>query len=481
MVFSTVLFLFRFLPITLLLYYAVPYKFKNTVLFACSLVFYSWGEVKFFPIMVVLILINYVSGLLMERFEGHTGLRRVVLVFSIVGSLSMLVFFKYTNFLINSLNALAGLSIAPVAGLEVLPLGISFYTFQTMSYSIDVYRQDVKTEHNIIDFGAYVVMFPQLIAGPIVKYRDVSNQLHVYEGRITLDRIEQGVSLFVFGLAKKVLLADAIGQLWTDIIGVKGSTTAAIGLANASTPLVWLGVIAYSLQLYFDFSGYSMMGIGMGKMLGFDFPDNFNLPYISRSITEFWRRWHMSLGTWFRDYVYIPLGGNRVPAGRRFFNILVVWMLTGLWHGAAWNFVLWGLFFALLLLVEKAFLLGWLQNAGALSHVYTLLLVVLSFVIFDAGSIPEAFSRLGALFGAGGLPFATAEALYYLRSFAVVFAVAIIGATPLPARLAARLAGGGMGSRVMTVASPLVLAALLAVITAYLVDGSFNPFLYFRF
>ena len=311
MVFSTVLFLFRFLPITLLLYYAVPYKFKNTVLFVCSLVFYSWGEVKFFPIMVVLILINYVSGLLMERFEGHTGLRRVVLVFSIVGSLSMLVFFKYTNFLINSLNALAGLSIAPVAGLEVLPLGISFYTFQTMSYSIDVYRQDVKTEHNIIDFGAYVVMFPQLIAGPIVKYRDVSNQLHVYKGRITLDRIEQGVSLFVFGLAKKVLLADAIGQLWTDIIGVKGSTTAAIGLANASTPLVWLGVIAYSLQLYFDFSGYSMMGIGMGKMLGFDFPDNFNLPYISRSITEFWRRWHMTLSGWFREYVYIPLGGNR--------------------------------------------------------------------------------------------------------------------------------------------------------------------------
>ena len=277
MVFSTVLFLFRFLPITLLLYYAVPYKFKNTVLFACSLVFYSWGEVKFFPIMVVLILINYVSGLLMERFEGHTGLRRVVLVFSIVGSLSMLVFFKYTNFLINSLNALAGLSIAPVAGLEVLPLGISFYTFQTMSYSIDVYRQDVKTEHNIIDFGAYVVMFPQLIAGPIVKYRDVSNQLHVYEGRITLDRIEQGVSLFVFGLAKKVLLADAIGQLWTDIIGVKGSTTAAIGLANASTPLVWLGVIAYSLQLYFDFSGFPSLPTRSSSVLCSDHPDSLQL------------------------------------------------------------------------------------------------------------------------------------------------------------------------------------------------------------
>ena len=471
MVFSTVLFLFRFLPITLLLYYAVPYKFKNTVLFACSLVFYSWGEVKFFPIMVVLILINYVSGLLMERFEGHTGLRRVVLVFSIVGSLSMLVFFKYTNFLINSLNALAGLSIAPVAGLEVLPLGISFYTFQTMSYSIDVYRQDVKTEHNIIDFGAYVVMFPQLIAGPIVKYRDVSNQLHVYEGRITLDRIEQGVSLFVFGLAKKVLLADAIGQLWTDIIGVKGSTTAAIGLANASTPLAWLGVIAYSLQLYFDFSGYSMMGIGMGKMLGFDFPDNFNLPYISRSITEFWRRWHMTLSGWFREYVYIPLGGNRKGKARQIFNLFIVWLLTGIWHGANWNFICWGLYYFVLLMIEKLFLLPYLEKGKIWPHVYTLFLVVVGWAMFVGNEYGVEF---GLLFQKLFVWSSGVSPLYYLRNYLVVLILSVLCCTEIPKKLWDEMQQVTW-TRVLTVATLFVLSI------AYVIGSDSHPFLYFNF
>ena len=471
MVFSTVLFLFRFLPITLLLYYAVPYKFKNTVLFACSLVFYSWGEVKFFPIMVVLILINYVSGLLMERFEGHTGLRRVVLVFSIVGSLSMLVFFKYTNFLINSLNALAGLSIAPVAGLEVLPLGISFYTFQTMSYSIDVYRQDVKTEHNIIDFGAYVVMFPQLIAGPIVKYRDVSNQLHVYEGRITLDRIEQGVSLFVFGLAKKVLLADAIGQLWTDIIGVKGSTTAAIGLAHASTPLVWLGVIAYSLQLYFDFSGYSMMGIGMGKMLGFDFPDNFNLPYISRSITEFWRRWHMTLSGWFREYVYIPLGGNRKGKARQIFNLFIVWLLTGIWHGANWNFICWGLYYFVLLMIEKLFLLPYLEKGKIWPHVYTLFLVVVGWAMFVGNEYGVEF---GLLFQKLFVWSSGVSPLYYLRNYLVILILSVLCCTEIPKKLWDEMQQVTW-TRVLTVATLFVLSI------AYVIGSDSHPFLYFNF
>ena len=471
MVFSTVLFLFRFLPITLLLYYAVPYKFKNTVLFLCSLVFYSWGEVKFFPIMVVLILINYVSGLLMERFEGHTGLRRVVLVFSIVGSLSMLVFFKYTNFLINSLNALAGLNIAPVAGLEVLPLGISFYTFQTMSYSIDVYRQDVKTEHNIIDFGAYVVMFPQLIAGPIVKYRDVSNQLHVYEGRITLDRIEQGVSLFVFGLAKKVLLADAIGQLWTDIIGVKGSATAAIGLANASTPLVWLGVIAYSLQLYFDFSGYSMMGIGMGKMLGFDFPDNFNLPYISRSITEFWRRWHMTLSGWFREYVYIPLGGNRKGRARQIFNLFIVWLLTGIWHGANWNFICWGLYYFVLLMIEKLFLLPYLEKGKIWPHVYTLFLVVVGWAMFVGNEYGVEFGLLfQKLFvWSGGV-----SPLYLLRNYLVVLILSVLCCTEIPKKLWDEM-------QQVTWTRVLTIATLFVLSIAYVIGSDSHPFLYFNF
>ena len=471
MVFSTVLFLFRFLPITLLLYYAVPYKFKNTVLFACSLVFYSWGEVKFFPIMVVLILINYVSGLLMERFEGHTGLRRVVLVFSIVGSLSMLVFFKYTNFLINSLNALAGLSIAPVAGLEVLPLGISFYTFQTMSYSIDVYRQDVKTEHNIIDFGAYVVMFPQLIAGPIVKYRDVSNQLHVYAGRITLDRIEQGVSLFVFGLAKKVLLADAIGQLWTDIIGVKGSTTAAIGLANASTPLVWLGVIAYSLQLYFDFSGYSMMGIGMGKMLGFDFPDNFNLPYISRSITEFWRRWHMTLSGWFREYVYIPLGGNRKGKARQIFNLFIVWLLTGIWHGANWNFIVWGLYYFVLLVIEKNFLLKFLKKCPLAAHIYTLFFVVLGWGIFTAN---QPGAPLGLLLQKLFVPQGGISPVYYLRNYGVLLVLGCVCSSALPHWLWEKISKN-------TVAKLLVFALLTALCVCYVVAATNATALYANF
>ena len=471
MVFSTVLFLFRFLPITLLLYYAVPYKFKNTVLFLCSLVFYSWGEVKFFPIMVVLILINYVSGLLMERFAGHTGLRRTVLIFSIVGSLSMLVFFKYTNFLINSLNALAGLNIAPVAGLEVLPLGISFYTFQTMSYSIDVYRQDVKTEHNIIDFGAYVVMFPQLIAGPIVKYRDVSNQLHVYEGRITLDRIEQGVSLFVFGLAKKVLLADAIGQLWTDIIGVKGSATAAIGLANASTPLVWLGVIAYSLQLYFDFSGYSMMGIGMGKMLGFDFPDNFNLPYISRSITEFWRRWHMTLSGWFREYVYIPLGGNRKGKARQIFNLFIVWLLTGIWHGANWNFICWGLYYFVLLMIEKLFLLPYLEKGKIWPHVYTLFLVVVGWAMFVGNEYGVEFGLLfQKLFvWSGGV-----SPLYLLRNYLVVLILSVLCCTEIPKKLWDEM-------QQVTWTRVLTIATLFVLSIAYVIGSDSHPFLYFNF
>ena len=312
LVFSTIIFLFRFLPITLALYYLAPAKLKNTVLFVCSLVFYCWGEVRFFPVMLALILINYLCGLGLEAFDAKPGVRKVLLLVALAASLGMLFYFKYANFVLRSINSLLGTGFAAIQGISVLPLGISFYTFQTLSYTIDVYRREVKTEHNIIDFGAYVVMFPQLIAGPIVKYRDVSAQLHVYKHRYSLQQIEEGMTLFTFGLAKKVLLADAVGALWTDIIGIADSpSTTFVGLANASTPLVWLGVIAYSLQLYFDFSGYSLMAIGMGKMLGFDFPQNFNFPYISRSITEFWRRWHMTLSGWFREYVYIPLGGNR--------------------------------------------------------------------------------------------------------------------------------------------------------------------------
>ena len=482
MVFSTILFLFRFLPITLALYYLAPAKLKNTVLFLCSLVFYCWGEVRFFPIMIALILLNYLCGLGLERFDGSKPARKFFLLAGLVGSLGMLFYFKYANFVLSSANALLGTSFSPIQGISTLPLGISFYTFQTLSYTIDVYRRDVKTEHNIIDFGAYVVMFPQLIAGPIVKYRDVAAQLHVTHGRYNLKQIEDGMTLFTFGLAKKVLLADTIGALWTDIIGIADSpSTTFVGLANASTALVWLGVIAYSLQLYFDFSGYSMMGIGMGKMLGFDFPQNFNYPYISASITEFWRRWHISLGSWFRDYVYIPLGGNRVSKAKWLRNILVVWMLTGLWHGASWNFVLWGLGFAVLLVAEKLVYGRLLQRTHVLKHVYTLLLVTLSFVLFNADSVSEAVSQLGAMFGAGGLPLVSTEGVYYLKSYAGTFLFAAIGATPLVSNAISRFGKTRFGAQALTVLQPLVMLALLAACTAFLVDGSFNPFLYFRF
>ena len=474
MVFSTVLFLFRFLPIALLLYYLAPPKLKNTVLFLCSQVFYSWGEVKFFPIMVVLILINYIAGLGMERFDHSTAARKGFLLFAIIGSLSMLVFFKYTNFLITSINALAGLGIPTIEGVSVLPLGISFYTFQTMSYSIDVYRRGVPSEHNIIDFGAYVVMFPQLIAGPIVKYRDVAERLHVYKGRVTMDRIEEGVALFIFGLAKKVLLADTISALWHDVIGTYSGTVetaAGIGILNASTPLVWLGLIAYSFQLYFDFSGYSMMGIGMGKMLGFDFPDNFNLPYISRSITEFWRRWHITLSSWFREYVYIPLGGNRKGLARQIFNLFVVWLLTGIWHGANWNFILWGLYYFVLLIIEKTFLLKYLKNGRIWPHIYTLFLVVVGWALF-VGNEPGV--GLAPLFTKLFIPSGGVSCLYFLRNYGVLLIISVLCCTPLPLRVWKKL-------QPIKWVRLTVLGVLLLLSVAYIVGSTSSPFLYFNF
>ena len=472
MVFSTIIFLFRFLPITLALYYLVPPKFKNTVLFVCSLIFYSWGEVKFFPIMMVLILLNYVCGLCMEKFQSSRSMLRLFLVISVVGSLSMLVFFKYTNFLIRSLNTITGLQIAQISGLSVLPLGISFYTFQTMSYSIDVYRGQVKAEHNIIDFGAYVVMFPQLIAGPIVKYRDVSEQLHVYKNRYNLKQIEDGVCIFVFGLAKKVLLADTVSKVWTDIIGVAGQAgSPGIGLANASTPLVWLGVIAYSMQLYFDFSGYSMMAIGMGKMLGFNFPDNFNMPYISRSITEFWRRWHITLSSWFRDYVYIPLGGNRKGLPRQIFNMFIVWALTGIWHGADWNFVCWGLYYFILLTIEKSFLLPYLEKGKVWPHIYTLFLVVVGWAMFVGN---EEGVGMALLFQKLFIPSGGVSVLYYLRNYVVTLIVSAVCCSPFP-----KFAWDKIKDFAWIKVSLVV--SLMYFSICYIVGSTNSPFLYFNF
>ena len=395
MVFSTILFLFRFLPITLALYYLAPAKLKNTVLFLCSLVFYCWGEVRFFPIMIALILLNYLCGLGLERFDGSEPARKFFLLAGLVGSLGMLFYFKYANFVLSSANALLGTSFSPIQGISTLPLGISFYTFQTLSYTIDVYRRDVKTEHNIIDFGAYVVMFPQLIAGPIVKYRDVAAQLHVTHGRYNLKQIEDGMTLFTFGLAKKVLLADTIGALWTDIIGIADSpSTTFVGLANASTALVWLGVIAYSLQLYFDFSGYCDIAAGCARLLGLRLPVNFDSPYRSLSVTEFCKRWHMTLTAFLRECVYFPLGGSRRGQGRTYLNILVVYLISGIWHGAGWTFIVWGLLHGAAQVTER--LWGGRRDALPkwLRWVMTFFFLNLAWVFFRAPDISAAAALL---------------------------------------------------------------------------------------
>ena len=467
MLFSSLPFLFYFLPCALGLYFLVPRRLKNAALLLCSLVFYAWGEPRFVLFMAAAILQGYAAARLMERYPTR---RRLLLTLSAVLSLGMLAYCKYADFLISGFNAVTGLSV-PLLRMA-LPIGISFYTFQILSYVIDVYRGDAPAQRNLIDLAAYVAMFPQLIAGPIVKYRDVSAQLHVYKHRYSLQQIEEGMTLFTFGLAKKVLLADAVGALWTDIIGIADSpSTTFVGLANASTPLVWLGVIAYSLQLYFDFSGYSLMAIGMGKMLGFDFPQNFNFPYISRSITEFWRRWHMTLSGWFREYVYIPLGGNRKGLKRQIFNLFVVELLTGIWHGADWNFICWGLYYFVLLAIEKLFLLKYLEKGKIWPHIYTMFLVVVGWAMFVGN---EAGVGFGLLFRKLFLPSGGASPVYFLRNYGVLLAVSILCCTPLIEKLWDVL-------RRNVVTRCAAILTLLVISTAYVVGSTNSPFLYFNF
>ena len=438
MLFSSIPFLYYFLPLTLLCYFLAPRRAKNAVLLLFSLVFYAWGEPKYVLFMVASILQGYLFGRLVEKYRNYPRRSKLFLTVSVLFSLLLLGYCKYADFFIRSFNAVTGLSVPLLR--VALPIGISFYTFQILSYVVDVYRGTVAAQRNLIDLGTYIAMFPQLIAGPIVRYADIEPQLkELYQ-----------------------------------LITVYKSTT------QPSVLYSWMYAAAYMLHIYFDFSGYSDMAIGLGKIFGFHFAENFNYPYISRSATEFWRRWHMSLGSWFRDYVYIPMGGNRVAPARRYFNILVVWILTGLWHGADWNFVLWGLFFAVFLIMEKGFLLKPLQKLPVLSHLYTLLLVAVSFVIFDSAGLSEAATHLGRMFGAGGIPLVTGEALYYLGSYAVTFVIAIIGATPFPTRMAKQFSEG-KGGRALSILAPAALVLVLAVVTAYLVDGSFNPFLYFRF
>ncbi|MBQ6850436.1 MAG: MBOAT family protein [Oscillospiraceae bacterium] len=460
MIFSNIFFMFRFLTVVLLIYYIVPYKYKNGIITIASLIFYSWGEVKYFPIMIASTVVDFFSSQYIERNRGDIKKMRRGLACSMVFNLGCLIFFKYTDFFISNINTFAGTSI-PLLRFS-LPLGISFYTFQTMSYTIDVYRGKVPAEKNIINFSAFVTMFPQLIAGPIVLYSDINEKLNTHEGRITLDGINEGIKLFIFGLGKKVLIANNVGALWTDI--------ETMGFGMVSTPLAWLGIIAYSLQIYFDFSGYSLMAIGLGKMLGFDFPQNFNLPYISKSVTEFWRRWHMTLSGWFREYVYIPLGGNRKGLKRQILNMLVVWFLTGFWHGADWNFMLWGLYYFMLLAIEKVFLLKWLQKHPVPARIYTLLTIAVGWAIFyitDLGMLGRFIVKMFSF--SGGV-----SAGYYFRNYFVSILVGILCSTPLTIRFYEKYKNNNV------VMIP-VLTAVFLLSVAYLVDSTYNPFIYFRF
>ena len=464
MVFNSVVFLFCFLPLALLLYYITPGRAKNAVLLLESLVFYCWTGIEFLPLIACLVVFNYLWGLLTSA--ARAKLRALLPLAAVLVNLGVLVYFKYANFLIETLNQLASLQLAELEIGDVLPLGISYYIFKIISYEVDVYTGKVEAERDPLTFAAYVLFFPQLIVGPIVKYRDMAPQLHKTSGRCTLPQIEHGVELFVFGLAKKVILADSIGALWTDIIGSGG-----VGLAAVSTPLAWLGILAYSLQLYFDFAGYSEMSNGLAAMLGFDCAANFDLPYIAGSITEFWRRWHISLSSWFRDYIYIPLGGNRKGQGRQLFNMLLVWAATGIWHGASWNFICWGLYYFVLLTIEKLFLLKYLKNGKVWPHMYTLFFVVLGWGIFTAN---QPGAPLGLLLQKLFVPQGGVSPVYSLRNYGVLLALGCVCSSPLPRWL------WGKVSRILPLKIVLfVLLTLLCI--AYVVAATNATALYANF
>ena len=462
MIFSSIPFLYYFLPVVLLVYGLTPREGKNAVLLLFSLVFYGWGEPKYLAVMLVCTALGYGFGLALGR-AGRPGVRKALLAASVLSSLSFLVYFKYADFFLSNFNALTGASL-PLLQLT-LPVGISFYTFQILSYTVDVYRGEAQVQKNPIDLACYVTMFPQLIAGPIVRYTDVAEQLK-QRGR---GDFQKGASRFLVGLGKKILFANLLGEV----------CAAWRGTQDGSVLFSWLYAVSYTLHIYFDFSGYSDMAIGLGALLGFRFPENFNYPYIAASVTEFWRRWHMTLSRWFRDYVYIPLGGNRKGMGKQLRNILIVWLLTGFWHGAAWNFLCWGLYFAALLILEKLVLLRFLEKHRIFGHVYLLLAVVFGFVLFDASTLSGAWDCIRGMLGLGGLPIASAEEVYLLKSNALLLILAALGATPLPKRIAKALEA--RCPRAAALLRPAALCALLLICTAYLVDGSYNPFLYFRF
>ena len=469
MVFSSLIFLFFFLPAVLFCYYIVPQKFirvRNAVLLLFSLFFYFYGEPRLIGMLIFSILMNYLFGLSMRGTY-----RKPLLILCVIANLSLLGVFKYLNFFISTADSLLGLSI-PVTGI-VMPIGISFYTFQALSYVIDVYRREVPPQHDPFSLALYVSMFPQLIAGPIVRYTTIADQLD--NRRESTDMFAYGIKRFVTGLAKKVLLANTIGQVWTQLSAMEVSSMSVVG--------TWVGALAFTFQIYFDFSAYSDMAIGLGQMLGFKFLENFDYPYISKSITEFWRRWHISLGTWFREYVYIPLGGNRKGLIRQIFNLLIVWFCTGFWHGASWNFLIWGGYYGVLLIIEKLFLLKVLKKIPAFfSHVYTLFFVVIGWVIFGFDDMTKGWEYLKGMFGFGGLQLVDNMSLYLLLSNLVLILILIVASTPLPAKL-----GRKIMSLVQTktwaamIIENVFIIAIFVISVAFLVNSTYNPFLYFRF
>ena len=464
MVFSTPLFLFYYLTLVLLAYYVAPVRFRNFILLIASLFFYYWGEQIYTVIMLLSIVIDYTHGMIVHRCKekGNDRGAGLAVASSVIFNLAILFFFKYWDFAARSLEAI-GMGVLPVLNIS-LPIGISFYTFQTMSYTIDVYRGDARVQKNVIHFGTFVTLFPQLIAGPLIKYKDLDEQLG--SRTHSVERFASGASRFMVGLAKKLLLANNLGQLW-DVF--KATPVQELTFVGA-----WLGVIAFAFQIYFDFSGYSDMAIGLGRLFGFEFMENFNYPYISKNITEFWRRWHISLSSWFREYLYIPLGGNRCKKGRWLFNLLIVWAATGIWHGASWNYLFWGLYFFGLLILEKLVLGKWLGKLPAMcQHIYVMVLVLISWAIFALEDMVQLGVYLQVMFGLKNAALVNGQTLYQLRNFLPMLIIAAIGSTPFAAKLWKRVEGKTI--RI------LVLVLGLILCTAYVVASTYNPFLYFRF
>jgi len=466
MVFSSITFIYYFLPIVLFLYYITPSKFKNLTLLLSSLFFYFYGEPKYIVALLFSCIINYILAKLISKTEKKS-LQRLYLILAVVIDLGLLCYFKYTNFFIDNLNNLLNINI-PFLNV-IMPIGISFFTFQTLSYVIDVYNKKVPASNSFINFASYVALFPQLIAGPIVRYSDITKEL--INKDISFDNFGLGIRRFIVGLSKKVLIANVIGEM-INILN---------GIPNPSVVSYIMIALGYSLQIYFDFSGYSDMAIGLGKMLGFNFLENFNYPFIAKSITDFWRRWHISLSSFLRDYVYIPLGGNRVSKIKHLRNIFVVWLLTGFWHGAAWNFIIWGIYFGIILIIEKYFLSKFLDKHPVVGHIYTLILVVISFLIFSLPNIPETIAFLKNMLGLTNIPFINSETIYYLKSYLIIFIIAIIGSTPLVKNIFNKLLTNKKYHLVLGIGEIIVCFTLLIIVTAYLIDSSFNPFLYFRF